>query len=76
MVGTCAIRTAIAGAFRRVALPLACYYAVTIVLPLANGAGQAGSAFVEHALLVLVVPPVLIVLACLAHRLAAPFLDR
>jgi hypothetical protein len=35
-------------AFRRAGTPLACYYAVTLALPLANGAG--GSAFLEHAL--------------------------
>jgi hypothetical protein len=56
------------------ALPLASYYAVTLAVPLANGAAQSG-AFVEHALAVLVVPPVAIVLACtvyaIAHALAS-----
>src|SRR5207244_2505360 len=33
------------------ALPLACYYAVTLVLPLANGAAQAGAPFAGHALI-------------------------
>jgi exosortase K len=47
---------------RRTALPLASYYAVTLAIPLANGAG-AGSSFLKHALVVLVVPPVLVGLA-------------
>jgi hypothetical protein len=54
---------AVVQAFRRVAPPLVCYYAVTLALPVANGAAQAGTAFVEHALVVIVFPPVLIVLA-------------
>ena len=59
-------RTRIAHAFRRTALPLASYYAVTLAVPLANGAAQSG-AFVEHALAVLAVPPVAIILACAVH---------
>ena len=49
------------------ALPLASYYAVTLALPLANGAARTGAVFVEHALVVLVVPLVVIVLACAMH---------
>jgi hypothetical protein len=56
--------TKFAYALRRTAVPLASYYAVTLALPLANGAAQSGTAFMEHALVVLVVPPLLIVLAC------------
>ena len=56
-------------AFRRTALPLICYYGVTLALPVANGAARSGI-FVEHALVVLAVPPVAIVLACAGHRLA------
>jgi hypothetical protein len=67
-------RTSIAHAFRRMALPLASYYAVTLALPLVNGAARSG-AFVEHAVVVLVVPPVAIILACAipktAHVLAS-----
>jgi hypothetical protein len=59
----------VAHAFRRTALPLASYYAVTLAVPLANGAAPSG-AFVEHALAVLVVPPVAIVLACTVHTIA------
>ena len=59
----------IAHAFRRVALPLASYYVVTLALPLANGAALSG-AFMEHALVVLIVPPVAIMLACAAYTIA------
>jgi hypothetical protein len=61
---------ALGPAFRRAALPLAWYYAVTLALPLANGAARDGAAFVNHALIVLVVPPLLIVLVCAIHRAA------
>ena len=64
-----AVQLAIGHAFRRVALPLAWYYAVTLVLPLANSAGQAGAVFVRHALVVLVVPPFLIVVASGAREM-------
>jgi hypothetical protein len=58
----------VAHAFRRTALPLASYYAVTLAIPLANGAARAGN-FAEHALVVLVVPLVAIILACAVHAL-------
>jgi hypothetical protein len=58
------IWTALARAFRRAAVPLVAYYAVTVALPVANGAARSGARFVDHALIVLVVPPVMIVLAC------------
>lgn len=61
------LRPALAHAFRRAALPLGWYYAVTLALPLANGAASVSAAFVGHALIVLVVPPMLIVLACAVH---------
>jgi hypothetical protein len=47
----------------RFAVPLAAYYAVTLVLPLANGAGS-NDAFAKHAGVVLVIPPVMIGLMC------------
>jgi hypothetical protein len=56
----------VAHAFRRVALPLASYYAVTLALPLANGAAPFDG-FMEHALVVLIVPPVAIIVACAVH---------
>lgn len=55
--------------FRRMALPLGCYYAVTLAFPLANGAAQSGAVFAKHALVVLVVPPVLILFACAAQKI-------
>jgi hypothetical protein len=67
--------SAVAQAFRHAAPPLAWYYTVTLALPLANGAAQAGAAFVEHAAVVLVLPPALIVLAC-ATRTIARVLNR
>jgi exosortase K len=62
-------RSEIGTVFRRTALPLAVYYAVTLAIPLANGAAQSG-AFAEHALVVLVVPPAAIIVACAVHRVA------
>jgi hypothetical protein len=62
-----ALRTTVARAFRRTALPLAAYYTVTLAVPLANGAARSGGTFVDHALIVLVIPPALIVCACAVH---------
>ena len=59
--------TRIVAAFRRTAVPLAAYYAVTLALPLANGAAQSGGAFVRHAVVVLAVPPALILIWCAAR---------
>ena len=47
--------------FRRAALPLASYYAVTLVLPLANGAAFSDG-FAVHAPVVLLVPLAIVVL--------------
>ena len=58
----------VARGFRRVALPLASYYAVTLALPLANGGAPSG-AFMAHALIVLVAPPIAIVLGCAVHTI-------
>jgi hypothetical protein len=57
----------VARAFRRTAVPLAAYYTVTLAAPLANGAARSGAVFVDHALIVLVIPPALIVVACAFH---------
>ena len=62
-------RAKVARAFRRMTLPLASYYAVTLAVPLANGAA-ASSAFMEHALVVLIVPPIAIILGCAVHSIA------
>ena len=64
---------AVARTFRRAAPPLAWYYAITLALPLANGAAQAGAVFMEHALIVLLLPPVLLVLAGVAREMAVIF---
>ncbi|HKE84619.1 MAG TPA: hypothetical protein VKB50_12740 [Vicinamibacterales bacterium] len=58
--------TRVGRAFRRMALPLIAYYGITLALPLMNGAARSGAAFaafVDHALIVLVVPAAIIVLA-------------
>jgi exosortase K len=64
--GTCMIPaapTAVAHACRRAAVPLTAYYAVTLGLPLANGAAQSGARLVDHAVVVLVVPLLMVALA-------------
>ena len=63
----------LAHTFRRAALPLAWYYAVTLGIPLANGAAQSGAAFVNHALFVVAVPPLLVVLVCMIQQTAQLF---
>ena len=55
-------RAHVAAALRRAAVPLAAYYAVTLALPLANGAASTGARFAVHAVIVLVVPPLAVVL--------------
>jgi hypothetical protein len=59
-----------AAALRHAAVPLAAYYAVTVALPLANGAASAGARFAVHAVIVLVVPPAAIVLVCGCYGIA------
>ena len=63
-------RSRVAAALRRAAVPLAAYYAVTVALPLANGAAHAGARFAEHAAMVLIVPPAAIVLVCGCYAIA------
>ena len=58
----------LAAAFRRTALPLAAYYAVTLAAPLANGAARS-DAFAGHAIVVAIVPPIAIVIASIAHAI-------
>jgi hypothetical protein len=62
--------TTIAHAFRRFLLPLAAYYAVTVAIPLANGASQTGATFWQHLLAVLVVPPAIVVLVSIVCQVA------
>jgi exosortase K len=49
------------GSVRRIALPLGCYYLVTLALPLTHGGVRANPVFLTHALTVLVLPPLLLV---------------
>jgi len=49
-----------ARAFRGAAAPLLSYYAISVVVPLLNGAGVEGAPFLEHVCFVLLVPLVLI----------------
>lgn len=48
------------GLLRRALFPLLIYYAITIGVPLVNGAYSEGTAFVEHAIFVLLIPLMLI----------------
>jgi len=66
----------LAHAFRRTAVPLFCYYVVTLGLPIVNGADLAGTAFVEHALVVLALPPVLIALMWITHEMSRRCVHR
>ena len=61
--------TGVALAFQRAALPLVAYYAVTLAVPLANGAARSGDPFVEHALVVLIVPLVAVVVGSTVHTM-------
>jgi hypothetical protein len=54
---------------RRAATPLTWYYGVTLAVPLANGALRTGDAFLEHAVVVLVAPLVLVATACMVCEL-------
>ena len=63
-------RARLAYAFRRTALPFLAYYAVTIALPLTNGAAQSGAAFTEHTLVVLIVPPLVVAFGYAVHTIA------
>jgi exosortase K len=63
----------------RVAWPLACYYFITLVVPIVNGAlgsGQAADAFLDHALVVIVSPLVLILCVSGARRLFSAYPRR
>lgn len=62
-------RSTLAAAFQYAALPLAWYYLVTLALPVANGAVQSSVTFARHALVVLVLPPMLLACACAIHMI-------
>ena len=57
----------LARAYQRALVPLAAYYAVTLALPVANGAVRSGMAFWRHALVVLLVPLLAIALGGAIH---------
>jgi hypothetical protein len=61
---TASLRVSLIRILWRWSLPLACYYAVTLVVPVANGAARQGVVFASHALIVLVFPLLLMVIAC------------
>ena len=61
----------LARAFRRASVPLAAYYAVTLGLPVANGAARSGTVFVKHALVVLLVPLLAVALGSAIHAIYA-----
>jgi exosortase K len=54
----------------RLTTPLVSYYALTLAVPLVNGAGRNGAAFIEYALFVLIFPLAVIAFAAAASRLA------
>ena len=58
----------LATALRGVRLPLASYYAVTVLVPLANGSGNTGSVFLEHMTFVLLAPLALVALVALCSH--------
>jgi len=60
-----------ARAFRRASVPLAAYYAVTLVLPVANGAARSGPVFVKHALVVILIPLLAVALGGAIHAIGA-----
>ena len=64
------VRRVDGGGLRRLALPLACYYAITLAVPFLNGSAQAGDVFLKHALVVLLVPLVLIGVVCAIFQIA------
>jgi hypothetical protein len=69
------VRSAIAGAFRRAAGPLAWYYAVVVAVPVLNGRPLEG-ALLEHAAFALAVPALIVAAAGGALALAQGVADR
>lgn len=68
--------SSLARAFRRALVPLTAYYTVTLVLPVANGAARSGTAFVRHALVVLLVPLLAVALGGTIHAIYARYLAQ
>jgi len=65
------MKASMARAFRGAAAPLLCYYAIAVVVPLANGAALRDAPFLEHVCFVLLVPPVLIMITRLRISIKA-----
>ncbi len=61
----------LARAYRRALVPLVAYYAVTLAVPIANGAAGSGTAFAKHAIVVLCVPLAAIALVSAVHAVCA-----
>ena len=61
----------VARAFQRALVPLAAYYAVTLALPIANGAARSETAFLKHAMVVLLVPLLAVALGGAIHAIYA-----
>ena len=61
MIGV--VMSTFASAVRRLRLPLAVYYGITLALPLANGADWSHVEFLKHALTVAAIPLAMIALA-------------
>ena len=55
----------------RYALPLGCYYVITLGVPLVNGASYVNDAFLGHAVTVLLVPPVIVLFVWAMRRLVS-----
>ena len=60
----------------RYALPLGCYYVVTLGIPLVNGASLTNEAFVRHAAIVLLVPLVLMLIVWAMWRFVSLYPRR
>lgn len=63
------MKSALANAFRRARAPLFWYYALTVVVPLANGAAREGRVFGAHLLAVSLVPPAIVVVVAITRKL-------
>jgi hypothetical protein len=63
------MKSALASAFRSARSPLFWYYALTVVVPLANGGARGGRVFGAHLLAVSLVPPALVVVIAMTRKL-------
>jgi hypothetical protein len=70
-----ALWSAMANAFRRTGLPLMSYYAITLGIPVANGAALSDAAFLRHASAVLLVPAAAVALGGVVVRRTVRLLE-